>query len=361
MKILHVAPINVAGVPYDMMLMQRRFGHEARLVTLHTNSLTFPEDICLSLPLPRGPVASIWREYKRQRGGMVLATAHERSGSHPPVYKPRNTPERLYFRYSDWRRESTVLRAIEKHGLDDADIVHYDGGVDFFRDARMATRWKNEGKKIVCHYMGSDLRIRGLDPHMDALSDLNLTNESDHLLLHPNIHYIYIPFDAAPYPVRIEENKRLRIIHAPSNRKMKGTELILPVIERVKRAREVDFVLIENTPHHRVLQIKRTCDIAIEQVGNLGGTGYGRNSLETLAMGIPTITEMTDDYLAWLPENPFILATPDTLFERLIEVIDNRQLREERSLAGRAWVEKYHSYEAVYSRLIELYRQHGIA
>ncbi|MBI2619745.1 MAG: glycosyltransferase [Ignavibacteriales bacterium] len=355
MKILHVAPINVAGVPYSMMDMQRRFGHHARLVTLHTNSLTFTEDICLSLPLPRHTPARIWRHFKRQSN-----PASEAEKDRPPVLKPRNVLERGYFEFDDWRRSTVVTRAFQEHNLDEFEIIHFDGGLDFYRDARVAKRWKHEGKKIVCHYMGSDLRVRGVHPVMDELSDLNLTNESDHLRLHPNIHYIFIPFEASAYAVRTNDNDRLRIIHSPSNRAMKGTRFILPVIEKLKQVRDIEFLLVEGAPHEEVVRIKQTCDIAIEQVGNLGGTGYGRNSLETLAMGIPTITEMTPDYLAWLPENPFVLASPATLVDRLIELIDDPDLRKQKGTEGRAWVERYHSYDSVNHRLMDLYRDHGI-
>jgi len=359
MKVLHVAPLNVAGVPYNMVDMQRRFGADARLVTLHKNVLTFPEDISLNLPLPRNPLANLWRAAKR-------ATTQQSGGgdssprSLPLLHGPKNIFEAAYFKFDDLRRHRTVQEAITEYGLDEYEIIHYDGGLDFFRDARVARRWKQEGKKIVCHYMGSDMRVRGIDPVMNELSDLNLTNESDHLLRHPDIHYVYIPFDISPYSVRQQENKRLRIVHAPTNRSMKGTELILPVIEAVKKVRDIDFVIIENRPHEEVIRMKETCDLAIEQVGNSGGTGYGRNSLETLALGIPTITEMTPDYVAWLPKNPFVLATPETLFERLVELIDNPLLRFETSTRGRKWVEKYHSYEAVHKKLTDLYREHNI-
>lgn len=356
MKILHVAPINVAGVPYAMMQMLKKFGHESRLVTLHTNTLTFPEDICLNLPLPRSPYARAWRSHKRN-SPLVVDSSHHFA----PIHRPRNIFEEFYYKLDDRRRKSIVEAAVREYQLDNFEIIHYDGGADFFRDTRLARRWKEQGKKIVCHYMGSDLRLRGIIPGMDAISDLNLTNESDHLLLHPDIHYIFIPFDASAYKMRDAENQRLRIIHSPSNRSMKGTELILPVIERILRERKVEFILVEGKPHEEVITIKRTCDIAIEQVGNYGGTGYGRNSLENLAMGIPTITEMTDDYLAWLPENPFILASKETLYSVLLNVIDNHQLRKEKAIEGRSWIEKYHSYESVYSSLLKLYKEHGIA
>lgn len=351
MKILHVAPINVAGVPYSMMQMQQRFGHHARLVSLHTNTLTFPEDICLSLPLPRNALAMSWRRYKQ---------APAPSAPMPKIHQPSNILEELYFKYDDWRRENVVLRCIERNKLDDYDIIHYDGGLDFFRDARIARRWKREGKKIVCHYMGSDLRIRGVDPRIDELSDLNITNESDHLHLHPDIHYIYIPFDHAHFTRAAPTRSMIRIIHSPTNRDFKGTQFILPVIDQLKKIRQIEFILAERVPHSELIRIKSTCDIAIEQVGNLGGTGYGVNSLETLALGIPTVTEMTEDYLAWLPENPFVLASRETLLDRLVELVDSVDLRRNYGESGLRWVAKYHSFEAVHSQLSHLYRDHGI-
>jgi hypothetical protein len=359
MKILHVAPLNVAGVPFSMMDMQRRSGSEARLVTLHRSDFDFPEDICLHIPLPRHLLAQWWRKSKQRNRSSHVHTSGT-PDTQLPIYAPKNLFERAYFALDDKRRESIVYRAIEENHLNDFEIIHYDGGLDFFRDCRLAKRWKSEGKKIVCHYMGSDLRVRGVDPVMNELSDLNLTNESDHLLRHPDIHYVYIPFDAASLAVRTEENKRLRIVHSPTNRAMKGTEFILPVMEAVRKVRDVEFVLVENTLHDEVIRIKQGCDLAIEQVGNLGGTGYGRNSLETLAMGIPTITEMTPDYTAWLPENPFVLTTRETLYKTILGLIDNTSLREELKKRGRQWVMKYHSYIAVHQRLMELYREHHI-
>jgi hypothetical protein len=359
MKVLHVAPLNVAGVPYNMVEMQRRFGADARLVTLHENVFTFPEDISLNLPLPRNAIAQWWRASKRDAASPVTAN-HPGQNAPLRLHSPRNILESAYFIFDDLRRNRRIEEAIERYKLDEFEIIHYDGGLDFYRDSRVATRWKKQGKKIVCHYMGSDLRIRGVVPAIDKLSDLNLTNESDHLLLHPDIHYLYIPFDVSPFVIRRRENERLRIVHSPTNRSMKGTELILPVVDAVRKVRDIEFVLIENTRHDEVIGIKGTCDIAIEQVGNYGGTGYGRNSLETLALGIPTITEMTPDYEAWLPENPFVLATADTLYERLLMLIDSPELRSEKSAAGRRWLEKYHSYEAVHNRLMDLYREHHI-
>ncbi len=107
--------------------------------------------------------------------------------------------------------------------------------------------------------------------------------------------------------------------------------------------------------------MKRGCNLAIDQVGGeLGGSGYGKNSIENLAMGIPTITEFFDDYLNFIPENPFITCNIDTLKETIIHYINNIEKLKDYSLIGRKWVEKYHSYESVNTKLECLYGENNI-
>jgi hypothetical protein len=77
-------------------------------------------------------------------------------------------------------------------------------------------------------------------------------------------------------------------------------------------------------------------------------------------MGLPTITEFSDEYLKFLPENPFISVNINTLKSTIIEIADKRQLPEEFAVKGRDWAEKYHSFGAVNSRLEELYIKHSI-
>jgi glycosyltransferase involved in cell wall biosynthesis len=119
---------------------------------------------------------------------------------------------------------------------------------------------------------------------------------------------------------------------------------------------------MENVDRSKLLEIKSKCDISIDQVGGtMGGTGYGKAGLETLAMGIPTITNMTNDYAEWLPENPFIVANDfDELYKSLIELIDNENYRIENGKKGIEWVKKYHTFKSVNENLMKLYREKGI-
>jgi hypothetical protein len=356
LKILHMAPQNYAGVPYDFYKMHLACGDTSRLITYHKNQIDFPEDICLDIPLPKHKLASFWRRKK-------MRIKEEQSSGKASYFKPKNFIEKFYFSMSDMLRKKKVDEFIERYDLNSYDIIHYDAGLDIFRDSSLAKRWKKEGKKIVCCYYGSDLRLRGIIKELDEISDLNITSEYDHLSMKDDLHYVFYPYDPSELPVRKENDSGVvKIVHSPTNRKYKGTDLIISVIEEIKKKYNIEFLLLENMERDKVLEIKSGCDIAIDQVGgSMGGTGYGKAGIETLAMGIPTITNMTDDYAAWLPENPFIVANnAKDLYRRLEELIHSITLRSEKGEEGKHWVDKYHGYSSVDKRLKELYREKNI-
>lgn len=356
LKILHIAPINFAGVPYDFYKMHNAVGDYSRIVTLHKNERVFPEDICLNLPLPNKFLANKIRSKKVLRlVQQNITSAH--------YFKPRKFIEKTYYNLYDFLIQPKIEKTISDYSLNDFDIVHYDGGLDFYRDARQAVKWKKQGKKIVCCYYGSDLRIRGLIKQLDEISDLNITSEYDHLALKKDLKYLFYPYDPSELPLKKgQADEKIKIVHSPTNRKYKGTELIISVIEKIKKERKIEFLLLENIDRDKLLEIKSECDISIDQVGGtMGGTGYGKAGLETLAMGIPTITNMTKDYANWLPENPFVVANNfDELYKALIELIDSEDLRIQKGQKGKEWVKKYHSYENVNKKLKELYYEKGI-
>jgi glycosyltransferase involved in cell wall biosynthesis len=356
LKVLHIAPLNFAGVPYDFYKMHNICGDISRIVTLHQNERVFPEDICLDLPLPNQSLVKILRRKKIQ-------SLEKKKRDRAHYFEFRNLFEKSYYRVYDFLIQPKIERAISDFSLNDFDIIHYDGGLDFYRDSSQALKWKKQGKKIVCCYYGSDLRIRGLIKELDEISDLNITSEYDHLALKKDLKYLFYPYDVSELPKKKERTgEAIKIVHSPTNRKYKGTELIISVIDKVKRERKIEFLLIENMDRKKLLEIKSGCDISIDQVGGtMGGTGYGKAGLETLAMGIPTITNMTKEYAEWLPENPFVVANnADELYNSLIDLIDDEKLRIENGKKGIEWVKKYHSFESVNENLMELYREKGI-
>lgn len=347
---LHIAPQNFAGMPMDFVNMQNHNHYEARLVTMYKNTLNFPEDICLELPSHTGTSAKKWRDRKVEKNVSGLK-----------YYKPKNLLEAAYFKLRDLKNTPRIFSAISKYDLFDYDIYHFDGGMDLFRDLKFARKLKSLDKKIVCCYFGSDLRTRGVFKELDEMSDLNLTVEFDHTQLYKGINYLFFPFDVKKYKPVTRNNSKIKIIHSPTNRLFKGTDKILNVIKEVESERQIEFILLENMDREEVLKIKSVCDLAIDQVGGVsGGSGYGKNSIENLAMGIPTFTEFSQEYLDFLPENPFVSCNIENLKQKLIEMIDNEPLRKSTADKGRHWVEKYHSFESVSEKLDVLYYDNKI-
>jgi hypothetical protein len=152
---------------------------------------------------------------------------------------------------------------------------------------------------------------------------------------------------------------RLRISHAPRNRALKGSNHIIEVVRSLERDHPVELVLIEGKTHAEALAIKATCDLAIDQVGNYGGLGYGMNSLETLAMEIPTITEMTPAYEAFVPDHPFLNATEATLGDVVLAALADPELRRRKGREGRAWVARRHGARAVVEDIYRTWRELG--
>jgi glycosyltransferase involved in cell wall biosynthesis len=356
LKILHLAPQNYAGVPYSFYKMHLYCGDQSRLITFHKNSLDFPEDICLNLPLPNFSVAKKWRKH-------TVSIREQESAPLAPVFAPKNIFEQYYFFLNDLLKKNKIEKIIKEYDLDNYDIIHFDAGLDFFRNASQAVKWKKQGKKIVCCYFGSDLRIRGIIKSLDEISDLNITSEYDHLKLKKDLHYLFYPFDPSELPSKNNTNNEfVTIVHSPTNRKYKGTGLIISVIDKIKKEKKINFLLLENMLRPALLKIKAQADISIDQVGGtMGGTGYGKAGLETLAIGIPTITNMTTEYAAWLPENPFTVANDQNeLYSKLNFLIENPEQRIESGNKGVSWVKKYHGFEQVNKKLLELYKLKGI-
>ncbi len=348
MRVLHFSHFNTVNVPFTYCQMYRRMGHEARLLTIHKHRGKLPEDICLHKPLFNPAWLARVRAQADEHGERAI---REYRGPLPfYMAEPRGVP-RLLMWVRDWVRAAGFSRLRDAYGLDDFDLYHFHGGMDWFRDSRWVRRLAARGKPIVCNYHGPDIRVRGVVRAVDQVSLLNITNEHDLLALHPRLHYIAIPYDCSRIAPAALPPGPLRIIHTPSVPKWKGTHLIEPVLRQIASERSVEIVILTGVPHQRVLEEKQRSHIAVEQVGNLGGTGYGVNSLETLAMGIPTITEFTPGYQAFLPEHPFVLADSDTLHDVVLKLVDNEAFRREMGTRGRRWVESTHGYDAVWGTL----------
>jgi glycosyltransferase involved in cell wall biosynthesis len=149
------------------------------------------------------------------------------------------------------------------------------------------------------------------------------------------------------------------VMHAPTDRDVKGTRYVLAAIERLQaEGVAIRLDLIEGVPHTEVLRRLREADFVVDQL-LLGW--YGGFAVEAMALAKPVLCHIREGTPAENPfgaELPIVRTTPDTLVERIRELAADREARARIGTASRAFVELRHDPRTVaremLSGLVEL-------
>ena len=360
MKILYISPENTVGTLTLWKKEHERRGNECRTITFFKSPKKFKDDICLNLPFNfTNPFMSNLRNkiYKLYRGRDGY---FKKKKGCPPVWKPEGFVDNVFFEIKDMLWRPIIYKAVKEYRLDNFDIYHFESGIDFLKDENFVKKIKKKNKKIICHYHGEDLRSRGVMPFINKASDLNLTNELDLLDKHPNIKYLFLPFETSRFNGEKNLNNTLRVGHAPTNRFYKGSDHIIRICEKLKLEGKIEFDLIENVTNETALKRKSKLDIFIDQIGDRGGWGYGMNSIESLSMGICTLTEMNKSYESFISDHPFININEKSLEAKLRTLIRDNDRILLKGAEGRRWVNKYHDISKVADELYKFYKLLGL-
>lgn len=351
LRILHVAPLNTSGVPITFVGAERDLGHDSRLITMAKDRRNYQEDICLQLPLLDFWGTRMMKRFVSHPSKLEVKNKRREVGKVPLVWRPNGAAEDWLVRLREFLWQPKLKPVFQQIGFWDFDVYQFDGGLEFFRDGRTVSELKKRGKTVICCYLGSDLRTRGVIQAIDELSDLNITLELDHLELHPNIRHVFFPFEVDRVGSKLRKTgTAIRVGHAPTNRLAKGSGQIIEAIQILKRETNIELDLIENVSYEESLRRKALCDIFVDQIGDLG---YGLNSVESLAMGIPTCSCLVQGFEDQYPDHPFIVVDARSIVVKLRDLIFDKELRESYGSRGRTWIKKYHDSKAVIRRIHE--------
>ena len=331
----------------------KEMGNEARYLTLFKAAGNFQEDICLNLPLM--PNASWFRFGKNAM--IPERTQYAEAPGYPPTWNV-GFWQKSFFYVRDIIWAPMIFAAIKRYNLDDFDIYHIEGGHGLLRMFPWPlNQWKAQGKKFVINYHGADMRTRGVFPWIDALADINTSSELDLMERHPKMDYVFLPFNVDNFTTTFNSGHPLRICHATRDRYWKGSDAIIEACQKLEKSHGIIFDLIENQPYQETLRRKALADIYIDQVANLGGWGYGMNSVEALSMGVACATNLLQQYEAFIPDHPFCNVSKASLYEDLVAFVENPDKIATLKKSGRAWVEKTHSIQAVIKQVYKLYER----
>lgn len=290
-----------------------------------------------------------------------------------PVDEQLPGPRESRLRF-EWLRLKLLARAIR-----DFDVVHFNFGRTLFPNAFQLDLplLRRFGKAIFMTYQGDDARQGDFcRAHFDITFATRVppsyyTEESDArkrksiafvdrfvdkiYALNPDLMHVlpakasFLPYtgdELEEWTPRHPDNERPVLVHAPTHRAVKGTELILDAVSRLKAEGEnFELVLVENMRHADARLVYQRADLAIDQ---LFAGWYGGFAVEMMSLGKPVLCYLRREDLRFLPremadELPIISVYPQTVYQTLKTWL--RTPREQLCAIGqrgRVFVEKWH-------------------
>lgn len=135
----------------------------------------------------------------------------------------------------------------------------------------------------------------------------------------------------------------VRVLHLPSRRvpPIKGTSYIDPVLTRLARSGEVEYLSPESLPHEKMPSVVGSVDIVIDQL--LTGS-YGVAAIEAMAAGrlvVGNVNQAVRDRVG--ATIPIVDSTPDALEDLIRTIAADPARYAETAARGPAFVAEFHS------------------
>ena len=144
------------------------------------------------------------------------------------------------------------------------------------------------------------------------------------------------------------------VAHAPTSRKVKGTNFVFDAFERLKQENILFTpLLIEGVINTNAIKMYESADIVIDQ---LIIPGTGKLASEAMALGKVVMGHMAyDRYPQKNPsECPIIDINPDTVYDELKKIILDYARRQDLAKRGRSYVEKYLDTKIFCQKVLDL-------
>lgn len=285
----------------------------------------------------------------------------------------------------DRAQPRATLDAI-REAADGFDIIHFHFGRTFVpRDGVLPPYWdlpvlRGLGRSVFFTFHGSDVRTHALhrrqNPWIEhyaastGADDDRIAKSLQVMRTYANGMFVasvnsldYVPdatylprvIDMQAWPARPERrHARPVVVHAPTRRATKGTELVLRALADLA-AEGLDFELrlLEGVPHDQVRTALADADILVDNV--IAGS-YGIVSLEALASGVVAVANLSPRVMETHPDTPVVHADPLTMREVLRRLLTDEPERRRLAALGRPWVSRVHGADSVAARLVEAYR-----
>ncbi|MGH7730184.1 MAG: hypothetical protein ACRENJ_02940 [Candidatus Eiseniibacteriota bacterium] len=237
-------------------------------------------------------------------------------------------------------------------------------------------------RQVVFHYHGCDVRdrTRMLAAHTRATcsecdpfcnparqkrilasaaryADAELVSTPDLLESATRARHLPVALDLADYPFTPPRGAPTRVVHAPTNRLIKGTRYVEAAFAALRgRFPGIRFETVERRPWAELKAILAEADVVVDQ---LFMGWYGMVAVEAMALGKPVLCFIRDDFEPRLHDCPIVRCTREDLAERLAATLSEATDRAALGERGRAYAEREHAAPVIAGRLLALYHSLG--
>lgn len=171
--------------------------------------------------------------------------------------------------------------------------------------------------------------------------------------------FIAKPYHSILFPVDLDKissiaatsgkKRKLKILHAPSNKDYKGTIHIIKAIEKLRAQFDFEFRLVQNVSIEELHNEICDSDFVIDQM--LSGF-YGLFAIESMALGKPVVCFIREDLVS--SEMPIINADPDTIFQILEWVLKSPDILQSISIRSIQYAHEMHSAKNICAKLLSV-------
>jgi hypothetical protein len=345
-RILHL-PSSVGGNAWALSQGENQIGYESEVLVTDESWLDYPNDRVVKLGSSK--IKNIYKLFNE-------------------FLEIRNKYDVFHFNFG-----SSLLN-LKKIGLNLFDLPFYPKDKKKFMtfngcDARQKYPTMLREKIAACHdkncYAGMcnsgrldkerRRRIAKATKHIDYIFAVN----PDLLHFLPSGKSSFMPYaviDNSRKEGVVQNKKKFMIVHAPTQRAAKGSDLIISAVKSLQeKDSAIDLTLIENIPNEKALAFYNQADLIIDQV-KIGW--YGAFAVECMYMRKPVAVFINKRDLTHVPKqmadeipDAFIHINPLNIEEKLKQYIYDPIKLKEVAHAGESYAHKWHNPVIVAKRI----------
>ncbi|MFA5029975.1 MAG: hypothetical protein WC495_00080 [Patescibacteria group bacterium] len=336
MRILH-APFNIAGQASIISRAQRKLGHQSDVMILNENNYKYEFDINLNI----NSLSKISKIGRYSSNFFYCITHYDLFHFH---FGNSLLPKNIDLR---------ILKLLNKKI-----VMHYWGSDVLQTDIALNYTLfdKNLLKKIYPKL--NNKKRRQKIKTIESIADATIVGDFSLLPYSPKSHVVRqaISLEKIPRSSADFTSDNTVIVHAPTNRDIKGTSIIISAIKKLQQKYKIQLVLVENKSNAEALKIYQSANIVVNDI--LQGP-YGILAIECMALGKPVLSRIDKKLSQYYDDSPIVNSSPETILRDLEKLILNPELQKKLGSLGRTFIEKNHDSNKIALDIEKIYKKIG--